>query len=372
MKKYGNNKAKENESTKITERVVQYVDDPKNSSALAKIHEMSDKAKRTGKSPAQIQKRRSYIKNSEQFENKQNDNNFNRRNQHFPTVKQENKITLLNKNSDKNVVAPKDTQKNKKEFIWDKTSNRLVEKDKVTNTQSYVSNTHSYANNTRSQVDNPRSQLNNTRSQKVETKVETETKRKYKNDTEPIREDQDKEDKGEVIDRLREYKKKRDIEGKNKKRIKIQVPNKENEKFSEIVYEKKVLPEEDEDEEDFKDPSGSKNTKFYKKIVKNAPGSKTVITKKVIEENMEQYDDKFNFHDSSDDEDIRRELRKLKINPSQVSKNNVQVKIITEEYDENGNKIYSKEYTTNKLPKGLKGNDEIMDEFEKFEDEFDE
>ena len=37
---------------------------------------------------------------------------------------------------------------------------------------------------------------------------------------------------------------------------------------------------------------------------------------------------------------------------------------------ENGNKIYSKEVTTNKLPKGLKGNDEIMDEFERFEEEF--
>ena len=376
MRKYGNNKPKEDESTRITERVVQYVDDPKNSSALAKIHEMSDKAKRTGKSPAQLQNRRS-LKNSEQFEKKQDDINYNRRNQHFATVKQENNINLLNNNSNKKVAPPKDTQKDKKEFVWDKSNNRLVEKDKVSNTQSYVSNTQSYSNNTRSQVNNPRSQVNNTRSQvnntrsqKVETKVETQTKRKYQNDTEPIREDQDKEDKGEIIDKLRQYKKNRENEGK-KKRIKVQVP-KGNEKFSEIVYEKQVLPEEDEDEEDFKESSGSKNTKFYKKIVKNAPGSKTVITKKVIEENVDQqFDNNLKFNDS-DDEDIRKELRKLKLDPSQISKDNVQVKIITEEYDENGNKIYSKEYTTNKLPKGLKGNDEIMDEFAKFEDEFDE
>ncbi len=53
-----------------------------------------------------------------------------------------------------------------------------------------------------------------------------------------------------------------------------------------------------------------------------------------------------------------------------MTKGNVKVKVITEEYDENGNKIYSKEVTTNKLPKGLKGNDEIMDEFERFEEEF--
>ena len=350
MRKYGNNKPKEDDKI---ERVVQYVDDPKNSSALAKIHEMSDKAKRSGKSPGQM--RYSYKKN-EPFDKKPDDNNFNRRKEHFGTVKQQNyNLHLSNKNSNKNIVPPKDTT----EFVWDKTTNRLVEKNKVSNTQNYV-------NNTRIQANNPRSQVNNTRNQKVETKVE----RKYKNDTQPIRENKDKEEKGEIVDRLRDYRKNRDIEGNNKKRIKIQVP-KGNEKFSEIVYEKKVLPEEDE-EEDFKDTSGSKNTKFYKKIVKSGPGSKTVITKKIIEENMDQqYDNQFNFNDSGDDEDIRRELKKLKLNPSQVSKENVQVKIITEEYDENGNKVYSKEYTTNKLPKGLKGNDEIMDEFEKFEDEFD-
>ena len=391
MKKYGNNnKPKDDESTQISQRIIQYVDDPKNSSALAKIHEMSDKAKRTGISPAQL--RRSYIKNMEKNENKQIDINYNhRRSQHFPTVKEQSyNYNFLNKDYSNKIIPPKDTQKDKKDFISDKSYNRRVEKDQVNNTRSQVNNTRTQVNNTRSQVnntrtqvnntrsqiDNPRpqvnnarSQVNNTRSQKVETKVETHTKNKYQNDTEPIKEDQDKEDKGEIIDKLREYKQKRELEGKNKKRIKIQVP-KGNQKFSEIVYEKKNISE-DEDDEDFKDLKDSgKNTKFYKKIVKNGPNSKTVITKKIIEENIEQ---KFNFdNDSDDDEDIRRELKKLKLNPSQVSKENVKVKIITEEYDEKGNKIYSKEFTTNKLPKGLKGNDEIMDEFEKFEDEFDE
>ena len=45
--------------------------------------------------------------------------------------------------------------------------------------------------------------------------------------------------------------------------------------------------------------------------------------------------------------------------------------IIREKYDPQGNKLYTKEIYTNKLPKGLKGNNEIMDEFEKFENEFD-
>ena len=376
--KYGNNnKPKDDEKAEISQRIIQYVDDPKNSSALAKIHEMSDKAKRTGLSPAQL--RRSYIKNMEKNENKKVDINKHRRSQQFLTVKEQKNFNIFNKDfADKN-EPPREKQKDKKDFVWDKSANRLAEKDQVNNTRSQVNNTRSQVNNTRSQYNNPRpqesntSQVNNTRNKKVETKVETQTKNKYQNDTEPIKEDQDKEDKGEIIDKLREYKKKRELEGKNKKRIKIQVP-KGNEKYSEIVYEKKNL-DEDEDEEDFKDikdSSGSKNTKFYKKTVKNGPGSKTVITKKIIEENLEQKYDKFNFDDSDDDEDIRRELKKLKLNPSQVSKGNVKVKIITEEYDEKGNKVYSKEVTTNKIPKGIKGNNEIMDEFEKFEEEFDE
>jgi len=115
---------------------------------------------------------------------------------------------------------------------------------------------------------------------------------------------------------------------------------------------------------------GARNAKVYRKIIKNETGSKVVITKKVVE-SSEQKNDKLTFdNDCSDDDDIRKELRKLRINTTDMTKGNVKVKVITEEYDENGNKIYSKEVTTNKLPKGIKGNDEIMDEFEKFEEEF--
>ena len=340
MKKYGNNnKPKDDEKAEISQRIIQYVDDPKNSSALAKIHEMSDKAKRTGLSPAQL--RRSYIKNMEKNENKKVDINKHRRSQQFLTVKEQKNFNIFNKDfADKN-EPPRDKQKDKKDFVWDKSANRLAEKDQVNNTRSQVNNTRSQVNNTRSQYNNPRpqesntSQVNNTRTKKVETKVETQTKNKYQNDTEPIKEDQDKEDKGEIIDKLREYKKKRELEGKNKKRIKIQVP-KGNEKYSEIVYEKKNL-DEDEDEEDFKDikdSSGSKNTKFYKKTVKNGPGSKTVITKKIIEENLEQKYDKFNFDDSDDDEDIRRELKK-----KELEELNVQCQVKDEEFNEKNNKI---------------------------------
>ena len=319
------------------ERVVQYVDDPKNSSALAKIHEMSNKAKQRGKSPTQIH----HIKHRVGFmgpepdedknKNKQSKESFNRRSQHFATVKS-NKINLNIRDSDKNVA--------KKEYVWDKTINRLVEKDST-------------------EVKKP---------EVYPHRVE----RKYQKQTEPIKEDQKTEEKVEIIEKLKEYKKNKD-NGK-KKRIAINVP-KANGKFSEIVYEKKLVKDEEEDVDDEEEWErnfpGSKNAKFYRKIVKNEPGSKVVITKRVIEETSEQKNDKLVFdNDSSDEEDIRKELRKLRINPSDMTKGNVKVKVITEEYDENGNKIYSKEVTTNKLPKGIKGNDEIMDEFERFEEEF--
>jgi hypothetical protein len=322
----------------ISERVIQYIDDPKDSSALAKIHEMSNKAKHGGKSPTQAHSNR--LINVEENEpkdktDKNKDNkNFNRRTLHFATVKPQN-LNLFNKNkdgSDKNVG--KNINKNtigsnsnirksyKPEYVWDKSINRLVEKG-------------------------------------------TENKRKFKNDTAPIKEDKEKEEKEEIIEKLKQYRKNKG-DAKTKKRISIKIP-KENKKEAEIVYEKKFVQDGEEEEIE----KESKNTKIFKKIVKKEPGSKVVITKKVIEEEVEQKDDKLVFDDSSDEEDIKKELKKLKINASDLAKGNVKVKIITEEYDEDGNKIFSKEITTNKLPKGLKGNNEIMDEFEKFENEFD-
>ena len=353
-KRFGNKNKNDEEPTKISQRIVQYVDDPKNSSALAKIHEMSNKAKRTGKSPAQF--RRSYFipkieepiieKNEKNEKNEPNKKNpiFQRRSVHYSTVKPN--MTLLNKN-----LRNSEKVSGKKEFVWDKSINRLVEKSDNPNPNPKIEKKEEKPKPSR-----------------IERKVEPQPKRQYQKETEPIKEDKDKEEKNEIIERLKEYRKNKENDG-NKKRISVKVP-KGNEKYSEIVYEKKVLKD-DEDEDDFE--KDSKNTKYYKKIVKNEPGSKVVITKKVIEENYEQKDDKLEFdNDSSDEEDIRKELKKLKINPSDLSKGNVKVKIITEEYDEKGNKVYSKEVTTNKLPKGIKGNNEIMDEFEKFEEEFDE
>lgn len=214
----------------ISERVIQYVDDPKNSSALAKIHEMSNKAKRSGKSPTQVHRNRIMnVEEDEPVDKNKNNNNFNRRSLHFATVKQKN-INLFNKNrlSDK-VVSQNDKKPSgnirasgKKEYAWDKKNNRLVEK--------------------------------------------------------PILEDKENEEKQEIIDKLKEYKKNREAEKKK--------------------------------------------------------------------------DDKLTFgDDESDDEDIKKELKKLNIDTADFKKGNVTVKVITEEYDEKGNKIYRKEVTTNKVIK---------------------
>ena len=51
MSKKGDDKKKEDEKDVISDRHIRYIDDPKDSSVLAKIHEMSNKAKRSGKSP---------------------------------------------------------------------------------------------------------------------------------------------------------------------------------------------------------------------------------------------------------------------------------------------------------------------------------
>ena len=127
----------------ITKRYVQYIDDPKNSSALAMIHEMSNKAKRMGKSPAIIHKRRMKVEEPI-IKETNNDTNFKRRTMHFATVKSQN-INLFNnrrKESDKHIVPEKEKEKvntssntnkytgtqYKTEYVWDKNINRLVEK----------------------------------------------------------------------------------------------------------------------------------------------------------------------------------------------------------------------------------------------------
>ncbi len=350
------------EDERITKRVVQFVDDPKNSDALAKIHEMSNKAKKAGKSPTHM----SHIHIKDDDADK-NDGGFNRRRAHFATVKHQNlnifkdkqpiketsefttstttKTTNIttNKGNKNNNNNPNEGGNSKKEYVWDKSINRLVEK-----TVGADSNA-------------------NTKAEEPKEEKSSRLKRNYKKDA--------PQEKEEVVERVKRYRKEKD--GKNdegfKKKISVKVPR-GNEKYSEIVYEKKVLGNDDNfDDEDLKQEmtSGGKSTKVYRKVVQNEPGSKMVITKKVIEENSERKDSG-NLQFDSDDEDIEKHLKEFNINPSELSKKNVKIKIITEEYDENGNKIASKEITTNKLPKGLKSSNEIMDEFEKFEDEFDE
>lgn len=344
-KKHDNQKAID-EDTKITERVVKFVDDPKNSSALAMIHEMSNKAKERGKSPTQSRRVRFMAADDDDKTNKKDSKiKFARRSGHYATVKHK-KLDLINNNAKNDENIEKKTS-GKKEYVWDKSINRLVEKDDI-------------PNEIKVKVEE--------KTVKQE-KIETHPKRQFKKESLPQK---DKNEKSEIIEKLKQYRKDKQSDINNKKRIAIKVP-KGNEKYSEIVYEKKVVKDGEEDIDDFeKEIQGSKNAKVYKKIVKNEPGSRVIITKRVIEENVES-ENNLKFDDnSSDEEDIRKELRKLRINPSDITKGNVKVKVITEEYDENGNKVYSKEVTTNKLPKGLKGNDEIMDEFEKFEEEFDE
>ena len=322
------------------------MDDPKNSSALAKIHEMSNKAKKSGKSPTQSRKFHIMSVEEDDKANKiQSKVNYARRSGHYATVKNQN-INLINQNLRKSEKMPS----NKKEYVWDKTLNRLIEKDGNSNEDKDKIKEKTY---------------------KQEKKKEYAPKRQTNIEPEPIKEDQEKEEKNEIIEKLKQYRKNKQNDTNNKKRIAIKVP-KGNEKYSEIVYEKKIVKEGEDEGDDFEKEMPGAKTRVYKKIKKNEPGSKVIITKKIIEENVEKKDEKLMFDDSSDEEDITKELKKLKINPSDLTKGNIKVKVITEEYDENGNKIYSKEVTTNKLPKGLKGNDEIIDEFEKFEEEFDE
>jgi hypothetical protein len=286
----------------ITTKEVKFVNDPKNLSALAKIHEISNKAKerRARKSPNHI--------NHIRFEDKMNmdknkeEPNFSRRKSHFPTMVY----------ADFNILRPKEEKKEgmrrsyinrgkpgakdyKSEFVWDKVNNKLVEKkiplgglDKIDEND-----------------------------EKLEQKPKNEIK--YSNPK--------NSEKSEIVQKLKEYKKSNNPE---------------------IAYGKKVVKE-SEIEEDDKNIVGTKNTKIYKKVVKDESGEK-VFVKKVVEEVTEGFqDEKLVFEDDSDDDDLEKEDEK---NPS--GNKNMKYQIIKEKYDPQGNKIYSKEIVTNKLPKEYK------------------
>lgn len=438
------------DDNEITKKVVQYVDDPKNSSALAMIHEMSDRAKKAGRSPAIIYNRRMRVDNLETNNNKNNNNEipFKRRTlQHSLTTnlqdknfntntntnnirKENNKIEVIPDQEKKRGLRYSDRftgTKYKKEYVWDKNINRLVEKRVPTTTTTTTTTTstkveekpsrperkyesqplpkpqerkvervverkvetnkpkvierkyESYNKGVERKVET-QPKVQERKVERVERKIETQPrvqerkaepqpKIQYKTslDIDEIKEDQVKEEKAEIFEKLKEYRDKENKEGKTKKKLRSKV-SKGNEKYTEYVYGDEG---EDFDDVDFDQDLPGKNTKFYKKVIKNEPGSKVIITKKVIEESSSSNKDKkFNFDNVDSDEDIKNELKKLNINPSECKRGSVQVKVITEEYDEKGNKIYSKEYTTNKLPKGMKGNNELMDDFGKYEDDF--
>ena len=286
----------------ITTKEVKFVNDPKNLSALAKIHEISNKAKekrerRARQSPNHI----NHIRVNENLRmDKNQEENFSRRKSHFPTMVYPGLNSLLKpkdliqkgEGMRRSYINNKEKEQKgyKSEFVWDKKLNKLVEKKVPLATLDQI--------------------------EEKDEKVEP--------------------DKKEIIQKLKDYKKNKDSNlGKN----------------TEITIEKKVVKEGEIDDNDDKNVVGSKNTKIYKKVVKDENGSKIII-KKVVEEVTEGHkDDKLVFEDS-DDEDIENEIKDIEKDPG-VDKN-LKYQIIKEKFDPQGNKIYTKEILTNKLPKEYK------------------
>ena len=286
----------------ITTKEVKFVNDPKNLSALAKIHEISNKAKekrerRARQSPNHI----NHIRVNENLRmDKNQEENFSRRKSHFPTMVYPGLNSLLKpkdliqkgEGMRRSYINNKEKEQKgyKSEFVWDKKLNKLVEKKVPLATLDQI--------------------------EEKDEKVEP--------------------DKKEIIQKLKDYKKNKDSNlGKN----------------TEITIEKKVVKEGEIDDNDDKNVVGSKNTKIYKKVVKDENGSKIII-KKVVEEVTEGHkDDKLVFEDS-DDEDMENEIKDIEKVPA-VDKN-LKYQVIKEKFDPQGNKIYTKEILTNKLPKEYK------------------
>ena len=286
----------------ITTKEVKFVNDPKNLSALAKIHEISNKAKekrerRARQSPNHI----NHIRVNENLRmDKNQEENFSRRKSHFPTMVYPGLNSLLKpkdliqkgEGMRRSYINNKEKEQKgyKSEFVWDKKLNKLVEKKVPLATLDQI--------------------------EEKDEKVEPEKK--------------------EIIQKLKDYKKNKDSNlGKN----------------TEITIEKKVVKEGEIDDNDDKNVVGSKNTKIYKKVVKDENGSKIII-KKVVEEVTEGHkDDKLVFEDS-DDEDMENEIKDIEKDPA-VNKN-LKYQVIKEKFDPQGNKIYTKEILTNKLPKEYK------------------
>ena len=286
----------------ITTKEVKFVNDPKDLSALEKINEISNKAKekrerRARQSPNHI----NHIRVNENLRmDKNQEENFSRRKSHFPTMVYPGLNSLLKpkdliqkgEGMRRSYINNKEKEQKgyKSEFVWDKKLNKLVEKKIPLATLDQI--------------------------EEKDEKVEP--------------------DKKEIIQKLKDYKKNKDSNlGKN----------------TEITIEKKVVKEGEIDDNDDKNVVGSKNTKIYKKVVKDENGSKFII-KKVVEEVTEGHkDDKLVFEDS-DDEDMENEIKDIEKDPA-VDKN-LKYQVIKEKFDPQGNKIYTKEILTNKLPKEYK------------------
>lgn len=121
----------------ITTKEVKFVNDPKNLSALAKIHEISNKAKERKERKSRVSPNHiNHIRVNENLEmNKNQEENFSRRKSHFPTMVYPGVNSLLrqkelNQKGDGLRKSNKEKEQKgyKSEFVWDKKLNKLVEK----------------------------------------------------------------------------------------------------------------------------------------------------------------------------------------------------------------------------------------------------
>ena len=296
----------------ITTKEIKYINDPKNLSALEKIHEMSNKAKqrKPRKSPTNINHFK--VEDNVEINNNTKGSNFSRRRSHFATMKYPEVNELNHKFGIQKYenLRNNNVDNNPKEYVWDKKNNRLMEKNILSKIEENEEDTKEKIANTQKEI----------------KKVNIKDK---------------KTEKGEILKKLKDYKKAKERDSGKK---------------TEIIYEKQVVQEGDEefDDNNYNDKNivNSKNTKIYKKIIKDESGSKVII-KKIVEEISEKDNgDKLVFdEDSDDDEDLEKELKDIEMGKS--DKNDMKYEIIKEKFDAKGNKIYSKEILTNKKPKEM-------------------
>ena len=120
----------------ITTKEVKFVNDPKNLSALAKIHEISNKAKERKERKSRVSPNHiNHIRVNENLEmNKNQEENFSRRKSHFPTMVYPGVNSLLrqkelNQKGDGLRKSNKEKEQKgyKSEFVWDKKLKKLEE-----------------------------------------------------------------------------------------------------------------------------------------------------------------------------------------------------------------------------------------------------